>query len=147
LEVADCEKKPINAQNNINGIDGDPHKTGGGRAVHTLAIPAVTAIQEAYVRKVIDAVNDLGNVLYEIGNEHYGDSVEWQVYIINLIHAYEAQKPKQHPVGMTGGGPADALENDALFKGPADGVRYARYAQAGRVHSHLRSRRSARGFL
>jgi len=55
---------PLNAQNNINGIDGDPQETGGGRAVHTLAIPAITAIQEATVRKIIDTVNDLDNVLY-----------------------------------------------------------------------------------
>ena len=113
---------PFNAQNNVNGIDGDPHETGGGRAVHTLAIPAVTVIQEAYVRKVIDTVNDLDNVLYEIGNEHYADSVEWQYHIINLIHTFEAQKSKRHPVGMTGSGPAPIIENDALFKSPADWV-------------------------
>ena len=29
----------------------------------------MTALQEAYVRKVIDTVNDLDNVLYEITNE------------------------------------------------------------------------------
>jgi len=57
--------------NNINGVDGDPHSTDSGRAIHTLALPTVTALQEAYVRKVVDTVNDLDNVLYEIGNEHY----------------------------------------------------------------------------
>ena len=30
---------------------------------------AITALQEAYVRKVVDTVNDLDNVLYEISNE------------------------------------------------------------------------------
>jgi len=37
--------------------------------VHTLTVPAVTAIQEAYIKKVIETVNDLDNVLYEIANE------------------------------------------------------------------------------
>jgi hypothetical protein len=35
------------------------------------------AIQEAYVKKVIDTVNDLDNVLYEISNESRGSSDEW----------------------------------------------------------------------
>src|SRR5207237_4260169 len=53
-------------RNNINGIDG------GGAAAHSLANPAITAYQEAYLRKVIDTVNDRGNVLYEITNEDGG---------------------------------------------------------------------------
>ena len=117
---------PFHAQNNINGIDGDPQGTGGGRAVHTLAIPAITAIQETYVRRVVDAVNDLDNVLYEIGNEHYADSIAWQYHMIDLIHACETQKSKQHwkqhPVGMTGGGPQPTIANAALFASPADWI-------------------------
>jgi hypothetical protein len=113
---------PFNAQNNVNGIDGDPDGTVGGRAVHTLAIPAITGIQEAYVRRVIDAVNDLDNVLYEIGNEHYKSSVEWQYHMIDLIHACEGQRQKQHPVGMTGGGPQPVIANDELLASPADWI-------------------------
>ena len=56
-----------NPKNNINGIDG-----GADGKVHTLADPAVTALQEAYIRKIIDTVNDLDNVLYEIANEDSG---------------------------------------------------------------------------
>ena len=98
-------------------------ETGGGRAVHTLALPEVTAIQDAYVRHVVDAVNDLDNVLFEIGNEHYADSAEWQTHLIDLIHRYEAGKAKQHPVGMTsGGGGSDAVENHVLFESPADWI-------------------------
>ena len=41
------------------------------------SIPAITSLQEAYVRKVIDAVNDLDNVLYEICNEGDLTSVPW----------------------------------------------------------------------
>ena len=55
---------PLNPANNVNGLDG-----GGSTGVHTLSSRAVTAIQEDYVRKVIDTVNDCDNVLYEISNE------------------------------------------------------------------------------
>ena len=66
-----------------------------------LAVPAVTALQEAYVRHVVDTVNDLDNVLYEISNEAADYSTAWQYHMIRLIHDYERAKPKQHPVGMT----------------------------------------------
>ena len=60
---------PFNVNNNINGIDGDPNQTGKGTEVQTLLIPSVIAVEEAYVRKIVDTVNDLDNVLYEICNE------------------------------------------------------------------------------
>jgi hypothetical protein len=107
---------PFNPKNNVHGIDG------GAKAVHTLSNPDVTARQEAYVRKVIDTVNDLDNVLYEITNEDTGGpaNTAWQVHFITFIHEYEATKPKQHPVGMTQQYPAG---NEAdLFHSPADWI-------------------------
>jgi hypothetical protein len=82
--------------------------------------PAVTELQEAYVRKVIDTVNDLDNVLYEISNESDGGSEQWQYHMINLIKSYEATKPKQHPVGMTVEWPGG--DNQDLFNSPADWI-------------------------
>jgi hypothetical protein len=93
---------PYNAANNVNGINGDVNGDANGREVHTLATPAVTALQEAYIKKVIDTLNDLDNVLYEIANEAPNESTEWQYHLVDFIHAYEGGKPKQHPVGMTG---------------------------------------------
>ncbi|MBM4037166.1 MAG: hypothetical protein FJ290_01515 [Planctomycetes bacterium] len=111
---------PFNPANNVNGINGDPNGDGKGLEVHELAVKAVTAVQEAYVRKVIDTVNDLDNVLYEISNENHPPSTEWQYHMIRFIKDYEKAKPKQHPVGMTfqykGG------SNKALFDSPADWV-------------------------
>lgn len=113
---------PFNKDNNINGIDGDPAGL-GGRLIHTLSIPEVLRYQEKYVKKVIDTVNDLENVLYEIGNEHYEDSVEWQYHMVRFIQNYEKGKPIQHPVGITsGGGVADAITNRQLFDSPADWI-------------------------
>ncbi len=111
---------PFNAANNINGIDGDPNKDGRGIEVYTLQVPAITRIQEEYVRRVIDAVNDLDNVLYEICNEAGPYSTDWQYHMIRFIKDYERTKPKQHPVGMTfqfqGG------SNKTLFESPADWI-------------------------
>ena len=77
---------PFNAHNNINGINGDPSGDGVGLEAHTLAVPAITRLQEAYVRKVIDTVNDCDNVLYEIANEADEATVEWQYHLIRFIH-------------------------------------------------------------
>ncbi|HUT35253.1 MAG TPA: DUF6298 domain-containing protein [Planctomycetota bacterium] len=111
---------PCHSKNNVNGINGDPNGDGKGLEVHELVVKAVTAAQEAYVRKVIDTVNDLDNVLYEISNENHPPSTEWQYHIIRFIKDYEKTKPKQHPVGMTfqykGG------SNKTLFDSPADWV-------------------------
>ena len=83
-------------------------------------IPAITAKQDEYVRRVIDAVNDLDNVLYEISNESDSSATAWQYHMINLVHQYEAGKPKQHPVGMTFQYPGGT--NAELFDSPADWV-------------------------
>lgn len=109
---------PMNINNNINGINCDPDGSGTGHQVHTLDVPEITALQEEFVRKVIDTLNDLDNVLWEISNESHAQSVEWQYHIINVIHDYEKTKPKQHLVGMTGA----PIKNEPLFESPADWV-------------------------
>jgi hypothetical protein len=113
---------PLNAANNINGIDGDTNHDNAGVESHTLAIPAILALQEAYVRKVVDMVNDLDNVLYEISNEDPATTaaLAWQYHMIDFIHRYEARKPKQHPVGMTSLWPEGA--NGELFASHADWI-------------------------
>ena len=111
---------PFHPANNINQIDGDVNQDGKGLEVHTLQSAKVTALQEAYVRKVIDTVGDLDNVLYEISNENHPPSTAWQYRMIDYVHRYESRKAKQHPVGMTfqyrGG------SNRILFESPADWI-------------------------
>ncbi|MCL4850087.1 MAG: hypothetical protein KJZ78_01745 [Bryobacteraceae bacterium] len=112
------EHHPYNLPNNINGIDGDGmtyyivQKTAMGKRVLDL--------QEAYVRKVIDTLNDLDNVLWEICNEAEAYSAPWQNHLIRYIKQYEQAKPKQHPVGITSMYP-DGV-NATLFRSPADWV-------------------------
>jgi hypothetical protein len=114
------EGHPFNPNNNINNIDPDQNKDGKALEIYTLTNPAVTALQEAYIRKVIDTVNGFDNVLYEISNENHPPSTEWQYHVIRFIKGYEKKKPKQHPVGMTfqyrGG------KNETLFNSPADWI-------------------------
>lgn len=107
---------PFDRANNVN----DLHYGDDIRDIHTLINPAVTAVQKAYVRKVIDTVNAFDNVIYEVANEAGDYSTEWQYYMIRLIKEYEATLPKQHLVGMTfqhkGG------RNRTLFESPADWI-------------------------
>lgn len=113
---------PFHRENNINSIDGDAEGNGEGEEVHRLSIPAVTRLQEAYVYKVVDTVNDLDNVLYEVGNEAHIDTKEWQYHIVQTVKRHETTKPKQHPVGMTAFYAGREGATDALLSGPADWV-------------------------
>ncbi len=118
------EGHPFHKGNNSNGIDGDADGDGEGYEVHTLSNPTMTRVQEAYVRKVIDTVNDLDNVIYEISNESHGDSTDWQYHFVDFIHEYEKNKPRQHPVWMSyqWDGIAGAGNNRNLWNSPAEAV-------------------------
>lgn len=114
------ETHPFHPDNNINGINGDRNGDGKGLEIHTLASPAITALQKRYMEKVINTVNGFDNVLYEISNENHPPSTQWQYAMIRHIQAYQKTKPKQHPVGMTfqyrGG------SNKTLLDSPADWI-------------------------
>jgi hypothetical protein len=59
---------PFHAGNTINGVG-----IGSIRDYQVLPLdPRVQALQEAYLRKVVDTVGDLPNVLYEVANESSG---------------------------------------------------------------------------
>jgi len=115
---------PFQRDNNVNGIEGDANGDGQGTEYNTLQPDdmgrRVLELQLAYVRQVIDTVNDLDNVLYEICNEALPESTDWQYYLIRYVKHYEKGKPKQHPVGMTfqyrGG------TNRTLYDSPADWI-------------------------
>jgi hypothetical protein len=131
------EGHPLNIRNNINGIDGDYDQDGRGWEVHTRINPKVNVIHDAYVRKIIDTVGDLDNVLYEISNETIATEVsgachhvthvrDWAYHLINLIHGYERQRGYgPHPVGISSlrplpGDPLSVDWNPYLFESPAE---------------------------
>lgn len=112
-----------NPQNNINGITDDPiYPNGKAWGVYTLNCKQIKGYMEAFVRKVIDTVNDLDNVLYEICNEipHTQESMEWQEHMCTYIREYEKTKPKQHMIGITSEG--GSQDNSELWETSADWI-------------------------
>ena len=92
----------LHGPNNVQGVDMDPDGNGWGIEFFYTTDEDILEMQRDYVRKVIDSVNDLDNVIYEIANELHAP--EWQIAMIDLIKTYEAGKPKQHLVLMSPGG-------------------------------------------
>jgi hypothetical protein len=109
---------PFTGTNNVNGID-----DGGGTASVTMSSPnAITAIQDAYVRKLIDTLNDLPNVLWIVSEEAPATSAWWNQHLIALARSYEAGKPMQHPIGYAApAGVSDSIvtNSDADWIAPA----------------------------
>jgi hypothetical protein len=100
---------PYNAANNINSMDGDTNNDGFGKEVHEYdAMDTnsmdIWAFEEDYIKKVVDTVGDLPNVLYEVCNECDGTTKDrdWHYEVIDLIHTYEnTQFSVNHPVGYS----------------------------------------------
>lgn len=107
---------PFYGTNNINGTD----YLKDVRDIHALRYPQITQLQKRYVHAVLDTVNDLDNVLFEIANEAGSYSTDWQYGMLHFVKCYESTKPSQHPVGITyqylGG------TNSALFDSEADWI-------------------------
>lgn len=114
---------PMNPENNVNGITDDP-VIDNGKAwnFYSLHCPQLLEWQKKFVGKVVDTVNDLDHVLYEISNEipHTKDAMDWSEHMCAFIRECEKGKPKQHPVGITAeGGDQDNAE---LFATGADWI-------------------------
>jgi hypothetical protein len=123
-EIIEWAGNAFKLENNSNGINGDTDGDGKGDTHRLPLPPGVDVIQKAYVRKVIDTVNDLDNVLFEISNEGELSSLEWQYQLVDYIKDYEAGRidgviRKQHPVGMTA---LWTTDNAALLRSAADWV-------------------------
>jgi hypothetical protein len=104
---------PYHRQNNINGIDGDKN----GDNVVDLDQPAIRALQAAYLKKIVDTVDDLNNVLYEVINE--GGGKDWDWWVVDTVHKLETDKGKRHPVGLTGAG-SESMEE--MLASPAEWI-------------------------
>ena len=93
---------PLSGPNNVNGID-DGYRGGApesGLASVTMTAPnAITDVQDAYVRRTIDTLNDLPNVLWIVSEEAPAQSTWWNAHLIALVRSYERTKRWQHPIG------------------------------------------------
>ena len=109
---------PLTGANNVNGID-----DGGGTGSVTMSeTNGITSVQDVFVRKVIDTLNDLPNVLWIVSQEAPPGSEWWDNHLIHLARAYEAGKPFQHPIGygvLADNKDATILNSDADWIAPA----------------------------
>jgi len=113
------EGHPFHIGNNVNGI--------AAASINDLQVlpldPRIAALQEAYLRKVVDTLHDLPNVLWEVANESCGDgsvtrefagflgmdeapvwgnSTNWQYWVIDVVKRHEQERGYDvHPIGMT----------------------------------------------
>jgi uncharacterized protein DUF6298 len=113
------EGHPFHPANNVNGV-------GIGSIVDYQVLPLdprLQALQEAYIRKVVDTLHDLPNLLWEVANEssgggkvdpafaealgqagtpEWGDSTAWQYWVIDRVRRHEGEMGyDRHPMGMT----------------------------------------------
>ncbi len=88
---------PMNARNNINGIGNCPSSE-----VLTLKHPDLVQVQVAFVRKVVEVLNEFDNFYFEVCNEPYVKNVplDWQYKIIETIVETESGLPKKHLISM-----------------------------------------------
>lgn len=116
---------PFNPVNNINGVSkavvNNSIDDAAKGTLHSMKNGDVLAHQEAYAKKVIETLNDLDNVLYEILNE--GGTKDWQYHMVNFVKETEKALPEQHPVGMTHAVTVNPpMFNEDLWKSPADWI-------------------------
>ncbi len=88
---------PMNAANNVQGVG-----KVGRLEVYTLKDKALTAAQEALVRKLAAELKDFDNVYYEVCNEPYfgGVTRAWNDRIIAVLREAEKSFPARHLIAQ-----------------------------------------------
>jgi hypothetical protein len=117
---------PFNASNNINGIDVDRNHNRLGEEFFSLEDVELVKLQKAYVEKMVDTLNDVDNLLWEICNEAPAAAFEWQCEMVKHLKSYEVRKPRQHlvllsPDGWKLGGWSTTSE-EKVIESPADWI-------------------------
>lgn len=110
---------PSKRSNNVNDVDDRLINAGDGQ---------VTGFEQDYAQEIVDRLNDLDNVIWEVGNEipqdwtvdgqTWTEFIAWQTNFINALRSYESAQPKQHVVGVnTGYGTGGATMEQLLQTG------------------------------
>lgn len=99
---------PMNARNNVNGIGDMPRIE-----VYTLKHPKLLAVQDAMVRRIVEALKDFDNLYYEICNEPYfgGVTLDWQAHIAEVIATAEAGFEHKHLIAQNIANNTQKIEN------------------------------------
>ncbi len=121
FDVNANDGNPFESGNNVNGVN-CPNTC---PTDNSLITSQVQSIEQAYLTKLIQTVNDLPNVLYAVSNESPPASTSWQTGIISFVRATEAGMPKQHPIGVvfefSGGSDSVLYDSAADWVSPAFG--------------------------
>jgi hypothetical protein len=102
---------PYHPENNIQDFNGNRKGDQGP----DLNDPGVRERHATYIRKVIDTLNDLDNVLFEVTNE--GGTRDWDRFVVDTVRNEEKARLRRHPVGLTGHG---SESNGEMLASPAD---------------------------
>ena len=108
--------------NNINGVDDGYREKSPETAVNSVTMTApnaITEFQDAYVKKVIDTLNDSPNVLWIVSQEAPAKSTWWNDHLIALVRSYERGKNHQHPIGY---GVLENNKDSIIYNSDADWV-------------------------
>ena len=114
---------PFSGDNNVNKVD-DGYR--GGSIESAVAATtmnttnAITEFQDIYVKKLINTLNDLPNVLWIVSQEASENSTWWNNRLISFVRAYEKGMPWQHPIGL--GGLDNTLTDRDIYNNDADWV-------------------------
>ncbi len=101
---------PMNAANNVNRLGSVPRTE-----VYTTGHPALLALQEAFVRKIVGELADFDNVYFEICNEPYfgGVTLEWQDRIAATIADAERGAGHRHLIAQNIANGSQRIERPA----------------------------------
>jgi hypothetical protein len=98
---------PYKATNNVNAIscDGNANNLCEEVYLYPPSDSRVTTFQDAYVRKMVDTLNDIDGVVWEVTNEQgtiSGPAAAWVHHIADIVTAYEATGGRKvHPVWIS----------------------------------------------
>lgn len=81
---------PFFAGNNLQSVSADLNTDGQVEEVRTLANTRIRDYQRVYVRKMVDTLNDIDVVIFEISNEDKADTTDWHNDMVDTLLAYEA---------------------------------------------------------
>lgn len=112
---------PFSKNNNINGVDDGYAEGSPATAVASITMNGeneITKYQDEYVKKLINTLNDLPNVLWIVSEEAPATSAWWTDRMISFVREYEKAKPLQHPIGF--GGFDNTLDDSAIYHNNAD---------------------------
>lgn len=107
-EDAMWDLSPMNARNNVNSVGNMPRTE-----VYTLKHENLLAVQDAMVRRIVEALKEFDNLYYEICNEPYfgGVAEDWQAHIAETIADAEAGFEHKHLIAQNIANQGKKIEN------------------------------------